>query len=139
MAALTEAKSQLVALGRIFCLGNESVGKLLLQCRDCGPGAVQEKYKSWPIPSLSHPVSCLHLSENKVRLKTFLSLLRFSLLLFSAHTCPFVLCQVLGLLIMGKGQEENVCIRRVYDLNEMSDGIDGITLGLVALGRELLG
>ena len=54
MAVLTETKTQPVPLGRIFCFGGESVGKLLPACSDCGPGAVPEQYKSGPFSSLSH-------------------------------------------------------------------------------------
>lgn len=45
MAMLMEIKAQPVALGRIFCIGSESVGKLLPLCSDGGPGAVQGQYK----------------------------------------------------------------------------------------------
>ncbi|KAK4808437.1 hypothetical protein QYF61_004890 [Mycteria americana] len=36
---------------------------------ECGPGAVQEQYKSRPFSLLSHPPSCLHLLGNKVHLQ----------------------------------------------------------------------
>lgn len=56
MAALTETKTPPVLLGRTFCFGDESDGKLLPSRSDCGPGAVQKQYKSRPCSSLSHPL-----------------------------------------------------------------------------------
>lgn len=56
MAVLMEIKAQPVALGRIFCFGGESVGKLLPLCSACVPGAVQGQYKRELWSSLSHPL-----------------------------------------------------------------------------------
>lgn len=54
-----ENKTQPGALGGILCFRDESVGKLLSSCSDCGPGAAQEQYKSCSISSLPHPLlSC---------------------------------------------------------------------------------
>lgn len=95
MAALTETKAQLVALGRIFCFGDESVGKLLPLCSDCGPGAVQQKYKSQPFSSLSHPVllSPSHWEQGKVE---DFSALPPSILLPSVFCTYLPLCSMPG-------------------------------------------
>ncbi|XP_064256155.1 feather keratin 1-like isoform X1 [Passer domesticus] len=69
MAVLTETKTQPGAFGRTVCFGDESVGKLLPLCSACGPGAVQEQYKSRTFSSLSHPLLQLHLVGNKVHLQ----------------------------------------------------------------------
>lgn len=53
MAMLMEIKAQPVALGRIFCFGGESVGKLLPLCSDCAPGAEQGQYKRELVLTLS--------------------------------------------------------------------------------------
>lgn len=71
MAVLTETKTQPGALGRTVCFGDESVGKLLPRCSDCGPGAVLEQYKSRTFPSLSHPLLQFHLVGKKVSVEPF--------------------------------------------------------------------
>lgn len=72
MAVLTETKTPPGAFGRTVCFGDESVGKLLPRCSDCGPGAVPEQYKSRTFSSLSHPLLQLHLVGNKVSVEPFL-------------------------------------------------------------------
>lgn len=42
------------------------------------------------------------------------------------------------LLMRAEGEEQKACTGRVWDLTEVKDGIGGITLGLVVLGRQLV-
>ncbi|XP_051625692.1 feather keratin 1-like isoform X3 [Manacus candei] len=49
-----ETKPESVPLHWVVCFGDESVGKLLPWCSDCGPGAVQEQYKSRLFSLLPH-------------------------------------------------------------------------------------
>ena len=99
MAVLMETKTQPVPLGRIFCFGGESVGKLLTACSDCTPGAVQEPYKSGSFSSLSHPV-LLPPSPWEEGESEGLSPPPYP----SLHARPFVLHRVMGLLVMGGGR-----------------------------------
>ena len=108
MAALVETKPQPVALGRLFCLGGESVGKLVPACSDREPGAVQEQYKSGPFSSLSHPLfsppSPWEEGESEA---PSLPPPRFPLGFLSVYL-PFVLHGVMGLPIMREGRAEKV-------------------------------
>lgn len=93
MAALAETKTQPGAFGRTVCFGDESAGKLLPLCSDCGPGAMQEQYKSRSFSSLSHPLPQLHLVGNKVSFEPILVFLWVLL-------APFLLALVFHLILL---------------------------------------
>lgn len=93
MASLMETKARPVALGRGFCLGGESVGKLLPLCSDCGPGAVQQLYKSRSFSSLSHPLFSAppHWEQGEFqRLFSFLLLILHFFFLWIISTYTFI-------------------------------------------------
>lgn len=87
MTALMETKTHPVALGSIFCFGDESVGKLLPCAVTVGLGRCRSNIKVAPSPhSLIHS-SHLQLLGNKVSLEHFSSSLSSSKCISKHITC----------------------------------------------------